>query len=98
MAFLQIHDFAAHVNESFMVDLGGGPQMEWTLLTVSPLPVRTYRDMVRSPFRLTFKSSHLTLIPQKSYPMKNAGLGTVTIFVTPVARAVDGMIYEAIFT
>jgi hypothetical protein len=37
------------------------------------------------------------LLPQKTYPFTNPGMGKLSIFIVPIAREKDGVIYEAVF-
>lgn len=52
----------------------------------------------RDPFSLLFLGPGEPLLPQATYALRHAGLGVLEIFLVPIARAADGVRYEAIFT
>jgi hypothetical protein len=37
-------------------------------------------------------------LPQATYAIENATLGRLDIFIVPVGRVSDGLVYEAVFT
>jgi hypothetical protein len=49
-------------------------------------------------FALTFAGPGSPLLPQATYRLENAGMGALDIFIVPVERTRDGLLYEAIFT
>ena len=62
-----------------------------------PLPERGFAGVMRAPFSLLFRSASKVLLPQQIYRLKNATLGILDIFLVPVARDKEGIIYQAIF-
>jgi hypothetical protein len=52
----------------------------------------------RDPFTLIFRGPPEPLLPQATYALEHADLGTLEIFVVPIGRDGDGTSYEAIFT
>jgi hypothetical protein len=52
---------------------------------------------MRQPFSLLFRSESPVVLPQKIYRMTNATVGPIEIFIVPVARDRQGIVYQAIF-
>ncbi|WP_245436766.1 DUF6916 family protein [Rhizobium chutanense] len=96
MAIVTLDHFARCVGEGFEVDMGTG-LLVFTLTEARPLPERGFAEMVRAPFSLLFRSASKVLLPQQIYRLRNATLGILDIFLVPVARDKDGIIYQAIF-
>ncbi|NUQ28253.1 MAG: hypothetical protein HOQ35_07035 [Acidobacteriaceae bacterium] len=96
MQFLQLDYFANHVNETFALDLGGANH-DLTLVQASPMPFRNRDGLVRAPFRLLFRSTLQIVFPQRTYSLTNATTGQLSIFLVPIGRDVQGVLYEAVF-
>jgi hypothetical protein len=96
MHVVQFDHFAGRVNEGFEVDLGTA-SVALTLVEAKPLPVHPFPGMLRNPFSLLFNSSSPVLLPQRIYRMKNTTLGVFDMFIVPVARNKDGIVYQAVF-
>ena len=88
--------FASHVRETFALSLGDS-SVDMTLMEARRRPPRVVAGIRAEPFTLYFKCASPIVLPQKLYPFKNPGTGTVEIFIVPVAREPDGVIYEAVF-
>lgn len=93
---LSYENFAGHVRETFSL-LVGGSSMDVTLVQAQRRPARTIAGIRAEPFTLYFKSPSPVLLPQKIYPFSNPGMGKLNIFIVPVGRGKDGVIYEAVF-
>jgi hypothetical protein len=93
---VQLEHFAGRVNEGFEVDLGTSA-VSMTLVEAAPLPVHPFPGMLRNPFALLFNSTSPVLLPQRTYRMKNATLGAFDMFIVPIARNKDGIVYQAVF-
>lgn len=52
----------------------------------------------REQFALHFHGPRDPILPQKIYRLANAELGTLEIFLVPVARDDERVTYEAVFT
>ena len=52
----------------------------------------------RQPFSLIFRGPPEPLLSQAIYALQHAGLGTLEIFVVPIARDAERVSYQAIFT
>jgi hypothetical protein len=96
MANLFIETFGAVVRESFDLAIGE-TSLPLTLVEVQPLPVNPFPGMIRAPFSLLFRAASQVVLPQKLYGLKNASLGRLELFLVPVARDREGVIYQAVF-
>jgi len=89
--------FAARVQETFTVS---SDDLSVTMVLVEAKQGRGRNAPagVRSdPFSLYFKYAGDPYPPQGMYTFTNPALGELAIFVVPVGREQDGVIYEAIF-
>ena len=75
----------------------GTGALAFTLTEARPLPERGFAGMTRAPFALLFRSESKVLLPQQIYRLTNATLGILDIFLVPIARDKDGIVYQAIF-
>jgi hypothetical protein len=96
MQLLDFETFASRANEAFALEVGEA-SVDLTLVQVSKLTPHPYPGMRRAPFRLLFKCPKLTILPQKIYSFRNATMGQLSIFIMPIGRDKDGILYEAIF-
>jgi hypothetical protein len=83
-------DFTPHVGTTFATD-----DVQTTLADVQEL--ERHDESFRSPFTLTFRGPREPVLPQGTYAFAHEELGTVEIFVVPVASNEDGTTYEAVF-
>lgn len=93
---LSIQNFAGAANQMFELSIGEA-SMPLTLVEVIPLPARPFPGMLRDPFSLTFKSESAVILPQKQYRLKNADMGSLDVFLVPIGRDVQGILYQAVF-
>lgn len=96
MRIVTLDHFARCVGEGFEIDIGAG-SLVLTLTEARALPERGLKGLMRAPFSLLFRSVSKVLLPQQIYRLNNATLGILDIFLVPVARDKDGIIYQAIF-
>ncbi|MBA8879177.1 DUF6916 family protein [Phyllobacterium myrsinacearum] len=96
MEIVTLDHFARCVGEGFEIDMGTG-SLPFTLTEARPLPETGFNGIRRAPFSLLFRSTSQVVLPQKMYRLKNMALGSLDIFLVPVARDKDGIIYQAIF-
>ena len=75
----------------------GTGSLVFTLTEARPLPEQGFAGMTRAPFALLFRSESKVLLPQQIYRLTNATLGILDIFLVPIARDKDGIVYQAIF-
>jgi|GEM_PF-558713 len=93
MKILAPKDFAKHVNSTFHVmdDPGGTYSLTLTSLTESK---RNPRFQV---FSLYFRGSGNRILPQRTYKLNHAMLDEIDLFLVPMGKDQDGVIYEAAF-
>lgn len=96
MGLVTLDHFASCVGSAFDIDMGQS-SMALTLSEARPLPETGFPGMKRSPFSLMFRSGSPIVLPQKLYKLKNATLGSLEIFLVPVAKDKEGIVYQAIF-
>ncbi len=96
MQLLSYEFFAAHVRECFSLLLGDS-SVDMTLVEARRRPTRVVAGIRADPFTLYFKSESHVLLPQRLYSFKRPGIETVNIFIVPVGREKDGIVYEAVF-
>ncbi len=96
MTLLSVENFAAAAKQSFDLSIGEA-SLPLTLVEVQPLPVNPYPGMMRAPFSLIFRTASQVVLPQKLYNLKNEKLGKLEIFLVPVARDREGVLYQAVF-
>lgn len=91
---MEIQDFARAANQEFQLSLGE-TTIVLTLIEVAPLAA--HAGALRQPYSLIFRASSPVVLPQKIYPLTNATLGRIGIFIVPVARDAAGVLYQAVF-
>lgn len=97
MELLTLDHFAGCVNETFLAALNDG-DIEFVLVEARAIPVpATAPAMARAPFSLLFRNGAALLFPQQIYQMRHPRVGSVGIFLVPVAREREGFLYQAIF-
>jgi hypothetical protein len=96
MQLMTLERFAGCLGQGFDVDLGA-TSVALTLSEARPLPQQGFAAAMRQPFSLLFRSGSPVVLPQKIYRMTNATVGPVDIFIVPVARDRQGIVYQAIF-
>lgn len=96
MQLFRLDHFAAHLNETFKVDIEH-ENVPFVLVEARPLPSTPVAGMMREPFSLLFRNEAAILFPQRTYSMKHDGLGEFGIFLVPIARDREGFIYQAVF-
>ncbi len=97
MQLVMLDHFASCVGSGFEIEIGASA-MTLTLAEARPLPEAKQPGLRRQPFSLMFRSSSQVVLPQKLYSLRNAALGQVAIFLVPVARDRQGIVYQAIFS
>ena len=96
MDVVSLDHFAPCVGEGFDVDMGTG-SLALTLAEASPLPGHNLSWLRRAPFSLLFRSGSPIVLPQRTYRLKHARLGSIEVFLVPVARDRSGILYQAIY-
>jgi hypothetical protein len=92
---LAIETFSDKVDQAFVLEEPDFPPIELTLIEAKLLT--NYLKAERLPFSLLFTTRGQFILPQRIYRMRNAALGTLTIFIVPVAKSGDVVTYQAVF-
>jgi hypothetical protein len=98
---LTVEDFRPAIGQAFALDAGDAGKLELKLLEVrliDPGAAPTDDAGNRAPFALDLRGPADPVLPQATYRLENAAVGTVEIFIVPVGRTDAGTDYEAIFT
>ena len=96
MAMGSYEGFACHINETFEVGVGEAA-VEMTLMQATKGAPREWEGLRKEPFSLLFKCAKPVIFPQRIYAFKNASFGKMDIFIVPVGREKDGIVYQAVF-
>ena len=98
MDLLSLEHFAGCVNETFHAGLSDG-EVPFVLVEARPLQAQQIpgAQRMRAPFSLLFRNSASFLLPQQIYQMRHERIGSVGIFLVPIARERDGFLYQAVF-
>ena len=89
-------NFAPHINQTFSVDLGDSA-VEMTLTQAVKGKPQAWQGVRKEPFFLLFKCAKPVVLPQRLYRFESTGFGRMDIFIVPVGREPDGVVYQAVF-
>ena len=89
--------FSDKIGERFAIDEPNAPAIELTLIKAELLPTYNLPPATRPPFSLLFTTTGDFVLMQRTYALRNAALGAVTIFLVPVGQTGDTVTYQAIF-
>jgi hypothetical protein len=90
---LHFEDYAPHVNSMFAAQTNNGATIELELTRVeekSPSPRQ-------EQFVLTFRAPIGAPLEQQIFTLQHEQLGSGAMFLVPIGKDADGVIYEAIF-
>lgn len=93
---LTLSDFAGLIGDEFGID-GSDGAIVLKLTEAGALPAHPWPGQVRKPFALLFGRESGAILPQGSYRLRHATLGTVELMLVPVQDAA-GIRHEAVFT
>ena len=94
---LVFEDFADKVGDLFVIGEAGVPGIPLTLKEAEPLNPAMAPRGARPPFSLIFLAKDPRVLPQRIYRMEHNGLGEVSIFIVPVGKDAEGVLYQATF-
>jgi hypothetical protein len=97
---LTVDAFASAVGEVFVLEDEHAGRLELELLearAIDPGAPATDAGATRAPFSILFRGPAEPMLPQRIYRLQHEAIGTLEIFIVPVARDADGVRYEAIF-
>ncbi len=94
LAKVQCADFAACVNQDFVIETSGAP----LVLQLFEARLRDAQEgAARDPFTLTFRGAPELRLPQGIYRMSNAQMGELEIFLVQIAADRTCSTFEAVF-
>lgn len=85
------------VGDTFLLEFTDHPPVELTLDDAAPGPWQR-PEGGKTAFRLEFSGPSDSLLEQRTYRMQHPRLGTIEIFIVPIARDDKRATYEAVFT
>jgi hypothetical protein len=88
--------FEQLMGSRFRVDLGDAPSQELELVEVQRYKPEWQGPRVE-PFSVFFLSSSTWILQQQIYRLEHESLGTLELFLVPVAREGQRIRYEAVF-
>jgi hypothetical protein len=86
--------FSDKLGHAFVLDEPEAPPIELKLTEAKP--IANYAKAAREPFSLLFTTEGV-LLPQRLYQLRHEALGTLGIFIVPVAQVGGTVTYQAIF-
>lgn len=92
---MTLADFQPLVGSPFTLQLDNATHLTAELIEARPGHWPTPEG--RAPFSLTFEAPHEPALPQSIYRLVHAQLGSLDLFLVPVARRATGLHYEAVF-
>lgn len=90
-------DFTPYLNQKFLLHCDEAAPREAELLQVTVLGAAA-PNMQRNPFAIILRGPRDRRLPQMIYKLEHEKLGTLEIFLVPVAVDDKGFHYEAVFS
>jgi hypothetical protein len=97
LADLTLATFAPRVGDRFTI-AGATNDGAPIALELESATQRGERPGGRDPFSLVFRGPPEPVLAQAIYALAHGELGTLEIFIVPVARSAETVSYEAVFT
>jgi len=97
---LEYADFVPHVGTSYLISDELETPVSLELIEVTPLgssDAAVAPDGRRQAFSLLFRAPETTSIPQRTFALRHASMGTLDIFLVPIGPGKGGALYEAVF-
>ncbi len=97
---LKLSTFADHVDSTFVLDTEGTP-LDLTLIEAKNIKATPkgpgVPDTVREdPFALLFRGPSDTPLIQRLYSIKHDVLGDLALFLVPIDKDENGIVYESV--
>ena len=93
--------FTPHLGTIFRISLAEVPGLDVELITVTPQepqpPASPAAHGRRAPFSLLFRGPRTPILPQRTYSLAHAQIGSFDLFLVPIGPDALGMRYEAVF-
>lgn len=90
-------DFEPYAGSKFCLLDSGTTTTVLDLLEITPLKSLAGPALARIPFSLIFRSADQHVLPQRLYRMAHDDMGEMDIFIVPLGRDAEGVLYEAAF-
>ena len=93
----ELATFEPCVGEAFRIEPGDGSSVD---LTLTEATAGAWQPEGESAFayELIFRGPADPILPQATYRMSNATLGSLDIFIVPLSRDAEGTTYQAVFS
>jgi hypothetical protein len=95
---LTIDSFQPHVGSTFWVEFPNDTKVELRLTGTAKVMESEAARLARHPFSVFFVGPRSFMLQQHTYRVTHEQLGTMEIFLVPVAQNADSYEYEAVFT
>lgn len=92
---LTIDRFSDKVDQAFVLDEPGVPPIPLKLIEAKL--ITNHMKAERAPFSLLFTTQGDFILPQRQYQLRNEAMGSLAIFIVPIAKKGDVVTYQAIF-
>ena len=86
--------FEPHLNTTFRMPFDDGEALDLVLVEATD---KTPKGFDGEQFSLIFKGPADPYLPQQTYVLEHADLGTIYLFLVPVEQTKDGFFYESFF-
>lgn len=92
--------FSEHLGSTFRIYPDTSEPLEVELVSATELGGSTGEEPAgrRQPFSIVFRGPGDVLLPQRTYQIEHARIGTFKLFLVPIGPDDKGLRYEAIFT
>lgn len=92
---LTLEMFSDKLDQVFTIEEPGVPTIKLKLIEAKA--VKNYMNAERPPFSVIFATKGDFVLVQRIYQLRNAAMGTLGIFIVPIAKKDDTVTYQAIF-
>ena len=94
---LELATFEPCVGEAFRIEAEEGLPVELTLTDATTGPWQP-EGQTAFAFELTFRGPRDPILPQATYRMTHATLGSLDVFIVPLKSEAEGTTYQAVFS
>ncbi len=91
---VRLEHFAGLVGETFRIELDTATAVNLELTEAA----QAGGGRPDGAFSVVFKGPRDPRLDQRIYDLEHGGLGTLPLFLVPIAERPDGYLYEAVFT
>lgn len=97
---LSVEAFRQRIGDTFRLELEGG-EVQLELVEVEEGGTEAVRAAdaagLPRPFSIVFRGPVEPLVPQGTYPVTQAEIGSFPLFIVPIAQDASGTQYQAVF-